>query len=288
MGRRIRVWRWLMLGLMLSAPAVAAERIIQLASGSEVSTAQLLADLARQDVLLLGEIHDNALQHQRRGELLTELQKLQQQHAGTLYVVAEHLQSGNTVPFKGELLTDLERAGFSAKSWQWPIHEPLFAAIRQAGLPLMGGNLAPEQARAIARQGISAMPAPLASILQQAPLSSAAMATLNQELQDGHCGQLQPQHLPAMQLAQRARDAAMFSALRDGGTGMAVLVAGNNHVRRDYGIPVMFQALLPARHLRVVGFIEDSPALTGQLEALRHEFDYVWITPAQDRPDPCE
>jgi uncharacterized iron-regulated protein len=288
MWQRAFHFSWLVMGLLITLPAMATERIINLSNGQVVSTAALVADLAQQDVLLLGEVHDNALHHQRRGELLTELQRLQQQHARSLYVVAEHLQSGKTVQFKGELLTDLERNGFSAKSWQWPMHEPLFAAIRQADLPLMGGNLAPEQARAIARQGLSAMPAELASILQQAPLVSSAEATLNQDLLDGHCGQLKPQHLPAMLLAQRARDAAMFSALRDGGTGIAVLVAGNNHVRRDYGIPVIFQALLPARHLRVVGFVEDSPALTSQLEGLQSEFDYVWITPAQDRLDPCE
>jgi uncharacterized iron-regulated protein len=275
---------WLVMGLFITVPTMAAERIINLSNGQAISTAVLLADLAQQDVLLLGEVHDNALHHQRRGELLTQLNN----NTPMLHVVAEQLQSGQTVQWNGPLLTDLERAGFSAKSWQWPIHEPLFAAIRQAGLPLMGGNLAPEQARAIARQGVSAMPPELASILQQAPLVSSAEETLNQDLLDGHCGQLKPQHLPAMLLAQRARDAAMFSALRDGGTGIAVLVAGNNHVRRDYGIPVIYQSLQPERRLRVVGFIEDSPALTSQLERLHSEFDYVWITPAQDRPDPCQ
>ena len=276
---------WLMLGLMMSMPARAAERIIDLATGAEISTSQLLADLAQQDVLLLGEVHDNALHHQRRGELL---QQLAQRRDAPLLVVAEHLQSGQRVQFQGDMLTDLARAGFSAQSWQWPLHQPLFAAIRQAGLPLLGGNLAPEQARAIARQGASALPAPLADILQQVPLPPAAAATLDQDLLDGHCGQLPPQYLPAMQLAQRARDAAMFTALRDGGSGMAVLVAGNNHVRRDYGLPVMFQTLLPARHMRVVGFVEDNPAVLAQRDALRRQYDYVWITPAQDRPDPCQ
>jgi uncharacterized iron-regulated protein len=283
--RRLAVW-WLMLGLMMSMPARAAERIIDLATGADISSAQLLADLAPQDVLLLGEIHDNALHHQRRGELLQQLQS--QLGASRLYVVAEHLQSGQRVQFQGDMLTDLARAGFSAQSWQWPLHQPLFAAIRQAGLPLSGGNLAPEQARAIARQGASALPAPLADILQQAPLPPAAAATLDQDLLDGHCGQLPPQYLPAMQLAQRARDAAMFTALRDGGSGMAVLVAGNNHVRRDYGLPVLFQTLLPARHVRVVGFVEDNPAVLAQRDALQRQYDYVWITPAQDRPDPCQ
>lgn len=91
-----------------------------------------------------------------------------------------------------------------------------------------------------------------------------------------------------MQLAQRARDAAMFSALRDADAGMAVLVAGNNHVRRDYGIPVMLHALLPERRVRVVGFVEDNAEQLAQLDGLREQYDYLWITPAQDRPNPCQ
>ncbi|MCB4810005.1 ChaN family lipoprotein [Methylovorus menthalis] len=271
------------MSLFITAPAMAAERIINLANGQTVSTAELAADLAQQDVLLLGEVHDNALHHQRRGELLKQLK----QNTPMLHVVAEHLQSGQTVQWNGSLLADLEHAGFNAKSWQWPAHEGLFAAIRDAGISLTGGNLAPEQARSIARQGASALPAPLASILQQAPLSPSAVATLNQDLLDGHCGQLPTQHLPAMLLAQRARDAAMFTALQ-AGSGMAVLVAGNNHVRRDYGIPVIYQSLLPGQHLRVVGFVEENPELMTQLDSLRRQYDYVWITPAQDRPDPCQ
>ena len=274
----------LWMSLFITAPTMAAERIINLANGQTVSTAELAADLAQQDVLLLGEVHDNALHHQRRGELLKQLK----QNTPMLHVVAEHLQSGQTVQWNGSLLADLEHAGFSAKSWQWPAHESLFAAIRDAGISLTGGNLAPDQARNIARQGASAMPAPLASILQQAPLSPSAVATLNQDLLDGHCGQLKPEHLPAMQLAQRARDAAMFSALRDAGSGMVVLVAGNNHVRRDYGIPVIFHALLPERRVRVVGFVEDNAEQMARLDGLRGQYDYLWITPAQDRPDPCQ
>ncbi|MCB5208205.1 ChaN family lipoprotein [Methylovorus mays] len=278
------LFNWLMMGLFSAMPAVAAERIINLTNGEEVSTVQLAADLAQQDVLLLGEVHDNALQHQRRGELLKQLKG----YKPMVHVVAEHLPSGQTVQWDGPLLTDLERAGFNAKSWQWPAHEGLFAAMREAGISLTGGNLAPEQARSIARQGASAVPTTLAGILQQAPLSPPAVATLNQDLLDGHCGQLPPQHLPAMLLAQRARDAAMFSALRDAGSGMAVLVAGNNHVRRDYGIPVMFRALLPERQLRVVGFVEETPGLNTRRDELRRQYDYVWITPVQDRPDPCQ
>lgn len=286
MWQRTVALGWLVMGVFIVAPAMAAERIINLANGLVVSTAELVDDLAKQDVLLLGEVHDNALHHQRRGEILKQLSA--RADASHLQVVAEHLQSGQLVQWQGPLLDDLERAGFNAKSWQWPAHESLFAAIREAGLPLAGGNLAPQQVRDIARNGTSALPAFLASILLQAPLSATAAASLNQDLLDGHCGLLKPEHLPGMQLAQRARDAAMFSALRDADAGMAVLVAGNNHVRRDYGIPVMLHALLPERRVRVVGFVEDNAEQLAQLDGLREQYDYLWITPAQDRPNPCQ
>ncbi|HEX2009525.1 MAG TPA: ChaN family lipoprotein, partial [Roseateles sp.] len=52
---------------------LAGERIIEVASGRELSRAELLQQLRDSDYVLLGEQHDNALHHQRRGELLQAL-----------------------------------------------------------------------------------------------------------------------------------------------------------------------------------------------------------------------
>lgn len=248
------------------------ERIVEVASGRELSRAELLAALREADVVLLGELHDNPLHHRRRGELISAL------GPGTA-VVAEHLTRGRRVASQGALPGALADAGFDARAWDWPLHEPLFAAVRDAGLPLAGGNLPVDVVRRIAREGEAAWPDDLAAALRAAPLDDAARAALDADLLDSHCGQLPPARVPAMRAAQRARDAAMAQALLDSGGRPAVLVAGNGHVRADYGVPRVLAVLRPALHQASVAFVESAAAADPAT--------YRWITPPMPREDPC-
>lgn len=265
--------------LLLAAALVAGcaswqapDRIVEVASGRELTRDELLAALRGADFVLLGELHDNAWHHRRRGELIGAL--------GPVPVVAEHLTRGQAVRFGHDLLASLQAAGFEAQGWDWPVHEPLFAAIRQAGAPLGGGNLPRDVVRQVARDGQP--PADLAALIASAPLPAAAQAALDADLLQGHCGHLTPARLPAMRQAQRARDAAMALALQAAATRPALLVAGNGHVRTDYGVPPLLQALAPGRRTLAVGFGEHGD------DWRQAPYTYLWITPRQDRQDPCK
>lgn len=268
----------------LSAHALSGnteERIIDLRTGQSITRATLLTQIRQQDVVLLGEVHDNPRHHALRGQLLLELA------AGQPYVVAEQLEYGKRYQQQGALLDDLARAGFSAQSWDWPVHEALFRSIAEAGITLVGGNLPLDSARRVVREGEAALPPALSAILQQAPLTEAASKALDQDLLDGHCGHLKASMLPGMRLSQRARDAAMFSALREGpAERLKILLAGNGHLRSDYGVPVMLQALLPQQKWLSIAFIEPD-AMPDVEPGLQRRYTHVWVTPAQERPDPC-
>lgn len=267
----------LALGLGLGACAVTPapdERIVEAATGRHLTRDELLQALRGSELVLLGELHDNPLHHRRRGELIAAL------GPGSV-VIAEQLTRGRTVAPQGDLLGALQAAGFDARGWGWPLHEPLFAAVRAAGLPLAGGNLERDPVRRIAREGEPAWPADLAAALQWAPLDAGAQAALDADLLAGHCGQLPAARLPALRAAQRARDAAMALALLDAGGRPAVLVAGNGHVRADYGVPRVLAALRPQARIVSVAFGEPGTApepLAGR---------YLWITPGVAREDPC-
>jgi uncharacterized iron-regulated protein len=255
-------------------PAADGERIVEVATGREISRAELLAKLRASDYVLLGEQHDNALHHQRRGALLKDL------GAGAP-VVAEHLTRGLAVPATGELLPRLEAAGFEAKGWRWPLHEPLFAPAAAAGHRLLGGNVPRELARQIARQGEAALPAELKAVTTPAPLDEAAGKALDADLVQGHCGMLGGERLVGMRWAQRARDAAMWLSLREAAAlgKPAVLLAGNGHVRLDYGVP----QLAGQARLLSVGFVDSGAKVQGA------PYSYVWLTAAPaGRGDPCE
>jgi len=250
------------------------ERIVEVASGRSVTRAELLAAIRASDYALLGEQHDDPLHHRRRGELIAAL-------PATAAVIAEQLPRGAPVVFGSDLEASLVRSGFEPKGWGWPLHEPLFAAIARANLPLRGGNLTRDDARRVAREGDAALPAGLAASLAAAPLAGAAQAVLDADLVQGHCGQLDAAQLSGVRRAQRARDASMLAALRESGGKPAVLVAGNGHVRRDYGVPQLAAALTPTAKVVSVGFVE------ADSDDDRAPYTYRWITPPIAREDPC-
>jgi uncharacterized iron-regulated protein len=264
-----------------AAAAAGQERVLDLRSGAAITEEQLLQELRASHFVLLGEVHDNPLHHQRRARLLTRL--------APAAVVAEQLERGRSLSVTDDLLADLERAGFQAKGWGWPLHRPLFEALASARIPVQGANLPQELARRIAREGLPAVPADLAAVVQGAALDAVSQARLDADLMEGHCGHLPAARLPGMRLAQRARDAAFFLALRDvpPGNGPAVLVAGNGHVRADYGVPQLIHRLAPDSRTASVGFVEEDASGPLEEAAYRGLHTHLWITSGVPRGDPC-
>lgn len=257
----------------------AGERIVEVATGREVSATELLDQLRASDYVLLGEQHDNVLHHQRRGELLMAL-------GPGVPVVVEHLPRGKTVQPGERLLPRLQAAGFDAKAWAWPLHEALFAPAVSSGRPAAGANAPVDLARRVAREGEGAMPPDHLRLLRSSPLDAQASATLDVDLVDGHCGMLAGDRLAGMRWAQRLRDASMWMALREVADlhgKPAVLLAGNGHVRDDYGVPVLARLQQPTARVISVGFVD-----SGRLHVAL-PYTYIWHTAAPaSRKDACE
>ena len=273
--------------LLLPSASMAGERIVDLRSGAELTQDALVAAIRSSRYTLLGERHDNPRHHERRGEILRSL--------GRSVVVAEHLPRGGVVDFAtlaldsrdpDALLSALSAAGFDGRNWRWPLPYPLFSAIAASGSRLLGGNLPRDAVRDIARNGVTAVPDDIAREIAAHPLEEGASARLDSDLIRGHCNELPATRLPGLRLAQQARDAAMAATLRtSGGSGPALLVAGNGHVRRDYGVPRLLIASPAAAQVLTVGFVEDE----AELEAATRDklYDYVWLTDSPTRADPC-
>lgn len=260
----------------------ARERIVETATQRALTRDALLAALRGQELVLLGEVHDNPRHHVLRGALIADL-------GASVAVLAEQLPRGRHVAFGADLRTSLVDAGFDAKGWQWPLHEPLFAAVARSGATLAGSNLPIELVRRIAREGHAALPPELAAEIDAAPLGGPARAALDQDLVEGHCGRLAGPRLDAMRWAQRARDASFLLAIdaaraaqrAAGRDGPVVLVAGNGHVRSDYGVGQLLAQLRPALRWRSVAFVESGASVDAA------DGFFAWITAAAERDDPC-
>lgn len=248
--------------------------VVDPASGQRLSQAALLRRLRDAEFVLLGELHDNAEHHAARARLILSMSDT------GVTVVAEHLDRGARVGPGADSLSRLAAAGFNATAWRWPLHESLFAPLLAAGVPVLGGNAPAAAVRRVAREGADAWPADLKPLRDAVPLSAAAQQALDQDLIEGHCGQLPTARVPALREAQVVRDASLWQALAEAPGRWRVLVAGNGHVRHDYGV-ARFAVASPQRRCFSVGFFEDGDDPRGA------PYDAVWISPRAKREDPC-
>ena len=90
--------------------------------------------------------------------------------------------------------------------------------------------------------------------------------------------------LPGMVRVQRLRDAmlarAALRAMAETG-GPVVVITGNGHARRDWGMPAVLARVAPELALHVIGQTEDGLPLPGG-------FDELLSSPAPVRDDPCK
>lgn len=291
--------RWierLAAGLVLSLCACATlpgaavpDRIYEVSTGRVIDRATLTARLAAVRYRLLGEVHDDPLQHRLRADLLRALASRGARPA----VVFEqfdlpHEAALSAAQAAGADADALATAGqLDRRGWKWPLHEPLLTAALALRLPVHAGNVPSVALRPeLEGNGRAAVTADVRDAVARAPWSEAQESALAGEIRDAHCGRLPDALVPRFARAQRLRDAAMALALmRHATADGTVLIAGNGHVRRDRGVPLY----LPAGSSSSVGFVEVAPgeAPLDVVREARGAYDYVWLTPEVARPDPC-
>jgi len=253
--------------------------IIEIKTQKTLTVEELIEKLKRANYTLLGEFHDNASHHQLRGDLILRLNQSKQT------VVVEYLLAGKEVQFSGSTLESLHTAGFNSKAWPWLIYGPLFEQLRISQRPIVGSNLDRSISKAIFSGEPNPIPSSLKEDYQKSSLSAPAMAALEQDLIEGHCGKLPPAYLKPMTLVQRLTDISMARVLLERSSG--ILLAGNGHIRKDYGVPQVLKAVAPHQSVVNVAFTEDDGLDSKAIANYRDRYDYVWLTKPIERKDPC-
>ncbi len=262
--------------------------------------------LAAAHFVLLGEKHDNPDHHRLQARLLQSLVRAGRRPALVLEML-EVEQQGAVDAFLGAPGAPPSATGFGeAVGWAesgWPPlseYAPVLEVALAAKLPIVAGNFARDEARALVKEGLSALPAQRVSKLRldlalPEPLESA----LASELRDSHCGHLPERLIAPMALAQRARDAQMAAVMVQVGSlaaapsassaAGAVLIAGAGHARRDRGVPYYLALDAPGAPLVSLALLEVQGAASEPSAYLDapESFDYVWFTPRHSDEDPC-
>jgi uncharacterized iron-regulated protein len=275
------------------------ERIWGVAAQRFTDEANVVAAITRARYVLLGEKHDNPDHHALQARMIRALTA-----AGRTQVVAFEMFTPSQAGVLARYLAahPREAAGigeavnWNASGWPaWAMYEPIAQAALDAGLPIVAANLDDERVRSVGRQGVAALDAAFVRRhgLDQ-PLAADVREAMAEEIRDSHCGHAPEDRVGAMIGVQRARDARMAEVLLTAsGNDGAVLIAGDGHVRHDYGVPAYVRRIDPGARTVSIGFVEVDPKRT-DVESYaerfggRLPFDYVWFTPAVDDEDPCE
>ena len=232
-----------------------------------------------QDVLILGEVHDNPAHHAVQAEQVAALQP-----RAIVFEMLSEAQAARVIP----KLREDEAALAEALDWDdsgWPafaMYYPIFAAApeaaihgahvpRDAARAVFGGELAEAFGAEAARYGLTR------------DLPDDEQAAREALQMEAHCDALPEDILPGMVAVQRLRDAVLARAVvqaMEATGGPVAVITGNGHARRDWGVPSYLAQVAPDLEVRVLGQTEDGRPLDGG-------FDEVISAPAVDRPDPC-
>jgi uncharacterized iron-regulated protein len=289
-----------------------AGRIWSVKRGDWVTWQQVIDDVKQARFVLLGEVHDNPDHHRLQGWAIRALDAVLKGQADTakraigrvaMEMVSEdqsfgllkfaNLNAAQRNPNNFGRLVSWDRSG-------WPdfgLYEPIVAAALDVGAPIVPATALSDTTRAVSRDGAKALSAARwAELRLDTAYSSEHAEGLRRELVEGHCGMLPETALPKMATVQQFRDAVMADALLKIEPGqVAVLIAGNSHVRRDRGVP---RALglrgVAASDVVTLSFVEVEPGALApepymtQAGAGRLTTDFLWFTPRPDRGDPCD
>ncbi|MCK0141870.1 ChaN family lipoprotein [Aliiroseovarius sp. F20344] len=241
-------------------------------------SADEMSRLAAADVVIIGEVHDNPSHHATQAQIVEELQP-------AALVVEMLIQSD------ADALAQDPKA-FAAR-WAeigWPdfqMYLPIFDAVRSQELPgkIVGGAVPRDVAKATYSDGVAAHFAGDAvayGLTETLPKNQYAQRI---ELQfAAHCEAMPREMLGGMIEVQRLRDATLaagvMKALADT-DGQVVVITGNGHARKDWGVPAYLARVAPELKVISIGQGEDGVLTEGG-------FDIVLDAPAPDRPDPCD
>jgi uncharacterized iron-regulated protein len=241
--------------------------------------AALPQGMAGADVVLLGEVHDNPHAHARQAELLRALSP-----KAVVFEMLTEVQAARVTRGEPRDEAALRRVlGWERSGWpDFSMYYPLFEASREAviygaGVPRAAARKAMEEGAAQAF-GAQAELYGLARALPER--EQAARESLQFK---AHCEALPDRLLPKMVAIQRYRDAALaraaVRALKKTG-GPVVVIAGNGHVRKDWGVPAYLARMAPEARVFALGLVEPGEMLDA--------FDAREVVPEVARPDPCE
>ena len=287
-----------------SAPTVgyAAHRVYDTRKKRFVDFEAMSAQLAKADIVFLGEQHDDPRTHQLQAAALDAIAR---RRTGPIVLALEMFERDVQGNLDAYLAGTRSEADFLAASRPWPNYRtdyrPMVEFARAKGWPVVGGNVPRRLASVVARRGLAA--------IDSLPEGDRAFVAkeLNCPRDDywtrfkatmgdmsGHGMQLSPEQVDQMVWrtyeAQCVKDETMGEAVAEAHTARQAMVIhanGSFHSDYRYGTAERVKWRLPNAKIAVVSFVpvEDLDTVDGK--ARRKLGDYVVFTLATPKPAPA-
>lgn len=246
------------------------------AQALDATPAALARAMQDKRIVILGEVHDNGVQHALRVAALHELVAKGARPAIAFEQLDREQQDAierarRERPRDADYLIEQAKG---APSWDWKLYRPFIELALEYDLPIVAANLSRAEAMKIATATARA---------DSPPLPAAFLAEHEASIARGHCDLLPPDALPGMARAQIARDRALADAVRPYAARGVVLLTGNGHARTDLGVPHWLTANERARSI-AIGVLERDADEVGEPP---DRFDAYIVTAPAARADPC-
>ncbi len=254
-----------------ASPNLASSSIKDLHTGETLTPQQLLARLAKQPRVIVGEKHDNPTHHQIEAWLVENLPDQRPQGSVLLEMLTPSQQPAvESTKRLMQTQPDLSATKVAErlkwqKGWDWSMYGQVVMPAIKASYPLLAANLNRSEIMAFYQK-----PAFPAGANSAAPKVREAIADT---IRVSHQQNIEPQQLHAMLAIQQQRDRRMAERLLAAPTP-ALLIVGGYHAKRNVGVPVHLRDLQPKAQMTVVMLAEQGAEVDNQ------QADYVWITPA--------
>ena len=263
----------------------AAERIVALETGEDVTEEAMLADLEQSRVIYIGEDHDEAADHAVQYRLIRELYDRHPSIGIGLEMVQYPYQSVLDAWSAGNLdETNLRRRVEWEERWghDFGFYRPLFQWARSRAIPLYALNAPTEVTRVLAKEGFDGLSTAQREELPPLDLTIEGHRDLVMEaLGSHHHADGDPEALERYYLAQVAWDETMAERVAEAtevadGPSRVVVLAGRLHVHAGLGIPLRASRRGVERY-RVILIAHDADALEELMESQPRPADYVWL-----------
>lgn len=216
---------------------------IEGASGRRASWEEVVQDLAGNEVVFLGETHDDGVTHAIELELLRGLSELR---GGRVVLALEMFERDQQAVLDRYLRGELDEAGFFAATRTWgnyrAAYRPLIEFAREHGLPVVAANAAASARRKVASGGLEALEGEeRAWVADELRLTSAAYWARFDAVMAGHGGPVGEPEPPSARLrgGQSVWDNTMgesvVRSLERRPDHLVLLVVGSFHVEQGQG-----------------------------------------------------